>query len=252
MASDSTTSKERSKRRTSNLPKKPYKDFPLSPHSRGYWYKTISGRMHYFGRWGRMDGGKFVRFEGEEYEAEWKKAKANYDKQSDDFKAGLVREMDQPINSGKVTVAVLCFRFMQERQKDFEAGEIGQPMLSEYKSLCGRIIAVLGESKVVESLGPADFQKLRQEFASRWGANRLANSIRWTRTIFAWAYDNELITNPIRCLTSTNKTFKPPTKRETRREEAKRPKKTLTPAECKLLIRTAPAPVRAYKESCVS
>src|SRR4051812_29839920 len=96
MAPDCTATVQTSKRRTGSLPKKPYKDFPLSPHSRGYWYKTIDGKMHYFGRWGRMVDGKFTAFEGDEYTAAWKEAKALYDKQSEDFKAGLVREMDSP------------------------------------------------------------------------------------------------------------------------------------------------------------
>ena len=246
MATDSTTSKERSKRRKASVPKKPYTDFPLSAHSRGFWYKTIDGKMHYFGRWGRMVDKKFVRFEGEGYEAEWKKSKALYESQSDDFKTGTIRTMDKPNDGGKVTVAVLCFKFMRERQKDLEAKKIGQPMLKEYMSLCQTILAVFGEGKLVESLGPADFQTLRREFESRLGANRLANTITWTKTIFAFAYDMELIEKPIRCLSRTNKIFQPPTKREKRREEAAKPKKLLTPAQCKLLINTAPAPLKAW------
>jgi len=34
---------------------------PLTPHPAGYWCKSIRGKIHYFGRWGRRVNGKMER-----------------------------------------------------------------------------------------------------------------------------------------------------------------------------------------------
>ncbi len=45
MSNDSTR-KPRS-RKAADRPKKPYPDFPLSPHPGGKWQKKIRGQIHY-------------------------------------------------------------------------------------------------------------------------------------------------------------------------------------------------------------
>ena len=46
------SSKSYLSREVPQKPKKPYAEFPLTPHLNGSWCKNIRGKLHHFGRWG--------------------------------------------------------------------------------------------------------------------------------------------------------------------------------------------------------
>src|SRR5262245_1022029 len=81
-------------------PPKPYAEFPLTPHASGAWQKKIRGKIHYFGKWGRVVNGKLTRIEGDG----WKEALELYKSQADDLHAGRTPR----VKTDGLTVADLC------------------------------------------------------------------------------------------------------------------------------------------------
>lgn len=71
--------------KTVDKPPKPYPDFPLTPHNSGAWMKKINGNIHYFGKWGRVVGGKLTRIQEDGC---WADALKLYQAQAEDLHAG--------------------------------------------------------------------------------------------------------------------------------------------------------------------
>src|SRR4051795_2922695 len=122
--SDST--RKRRLRKGSDRPKKPYPDFPLSPHASGAWQKKIRGKIHYFGKWAKRVNGKLVRIEGDG----WKEALECYKAVADDLHAGRTPR----VKGDGLTVADLCNRFLTSKLRQREAGEISIRMFDEYQA----------------------------------------------------------------------------------------------------------------------
>lgn len=61
-----------------NLPEKPYADFPLFAHQTGRWAKKVRVKMRFYGRWGRVIGGKLMPVENIEQSAP--EAKIEFDR----------------------------------------------------------------------------------------------------------------------------------------------------------------------------
>src|SRR4051812_38230081 len=100
------------RRRKSDRPDKPkgYKDFPLYAHPAGYWAKKIRGRLHYFGRWGRIVKGKMERLPGDG----WEEALKLYKVQCDDLFAGRTPRAHNKVG---LILAELCDRFLNAKRR---------------------------------------------------------------------------------------------------------------------------------------
>lgn len=110
--SDST--RKRRSRKDANRPKKPYLEFPLTPHPSGAWQKKIRGKIHYFGRWVKRVNGKLVRVEGDG----WKDALDEYKKVADDLHA----ERTPRVQRDGLTVADLCNHFLTAKLRKRDSG----------------------------------------------------------------------------------------------------------------------------------
>lgn len=121
-------------------PRRP-KVCPLFAHATGRWAKKIRGRLVYFGRWDDLDG-----------------ALRRWAEQNDALLAGL------PVESAKrsvLTVRELVNEFLNSRRLRIESGELAQRTFADYVAVGTKLADVLGRTRAVESLTPADFERLR-------------------------------------------------------------------------------------------
>jgi integrase len=241
MSGDSTR-KSRT-RKANERPKKPYPEFPLSPHPSGAWQKRIRGKLHYFGRWAKRVNGKLERVEGDG----WKQALEDYKKVADDLHAGRT-----PRERGDgLTVVGLCNAFLNAKQRQREAGEISARMFQptadpkkpkgEYPATTDRLVAAFGSTRLVADLAPNDFEALRAALAEQYGPVRLANEIQKVRTVFKYGYEADLIDKPVRF----GPTFKKPSASVLRRHRAKQGAKLFTAEEIRLLLAIADPQMKA-------
>jgi integrase len=213
--------------------KKPYPDFPLTPHASGTWQKKILGRIFYFGRWARVINGQLTRVEGDG----WKEALEQYKAVADDLHAGRTPR----VQGDALTVADLCNQFLTAKLRQLEAGEIGQRSFGEYKGSCDRLVSMFGKGRPVADLAAHDFEKLRADMAKQWGPVRLGNEIQKARTVFKYGYEAGLIDKPVRY----GPGFRKPSAAVMRRHRAKNGAKMLEADEIRRLVEAAPIPLKA-------
>jgi integrase len=213
--------------------KKPYPDFPLSPHASGAWQKKIRGRGHYFGRWARWVNGQLARVEGDG----WQEALEQYKSVADDLHAGRPRRIDWD----SLTVAELCNRFLTAKLRKQAAGEIGGRMFAEYKEITDLVVAQFGRTRPVAGLAADDFEKLRDTMAERWGPLRLGNAITRVKGVFKYGFDNGLMDKPARF----GGEFRKPDKAVLRRHRARKGERMLEADQVRRLLDKAGVPMRA-------
>src|SRR6185312_9841726 len=218
----STTAARR--RKAASRPAKPYAEFPLTPHPGGKWMKKIRGKIHYFGRWGRVVDGSMQRIEGDG----WKEALEEYKVQADDLHAGRTPRLA----SDGLTMGDLCNRFLTSKVRKMEAGEIGQRTFTDYKEITDLVVEKLGKNRPVEGLAAEDFAALRASMAKRWGPVRLGNAITRARCVFTYATENNLIEKSMRYGTE----FRRPDKSVMRRHRAQAGSKMFEAAPLRKLL----------------
>jgi integrase len=209
-------------------PKKPYPDFPLSPHTSGAWQKKIRGKIHYFGRWGRQVNGKLEQLPGDDW---WKPALELYLAQKDDLHAGRTPR----VAGDGLTVADLCNAFLTAKQRQQEAGELACLSFWDYRLTTDLLVSTFGKTRLVDDLAADDFEVLRDRVTQQWGPVRVANTIQRIRTVFKYGYESGLVDRPVRY----GPTFKKPSASVLRRHRAQSGEKMLEPHEVRQLFDAA-------------
>jgi len=231
--SSNSTPKRRS-RKASDRPKKPYADFPLTPHPSGTWQKKIRGKIHYFGRWARRVNGKLERIAADG----WQEALEEYKAVADDLHAGRT---PRGVQGDGLTVADLCNTFLTAKLRQREAGELAIRSLGEYRQTTDLIVAAFGKTRLVSDLAADDFEALRATMAERWGPVRLGTEIQKVRTVFKYGFESGLLGQPVRY----GPQFKKPSAGVLRRHRARAGAKMLEAGEVQKLIWAAPVPLGA-------
>jgi integrase len=214
--------KEDSKTRRQAPPgKKPRRSYPLTPHQNGQFCKKILGKTHYFGTVADPD-----------------KALANYHRHCEGLHSGQISSV--PKKPGAITLRELVNEFLNAAAAKRDAGRLKERTFADYHRVCGQVLASLGRDLRVTAITREDLRTLHRHLSDGVSATTLNNRIGVARGLFTFAYDEELIEQPLRL-----KALPRPEKRVLRMDRAKRGRRHFLASEIQAMLGTATAPIRA-------
>jgi integrase len=201
--------------------KKPYKSFPLTPHQNGQFCKKILGKIHYFGTVDDPD-----------------KALANYHQHSAGLHSGHVSSVPKSIRA--ITLRELANEFLNAAAAKRDAGRLSKRTFSDYYRVCEQVIGVLGRDFPVAAITREHFNDVHRCLSEGVSPTTLDGRIGITRSLFKFAYDEELIEQPLRL-----KALPRPEKRVLRVDRAKRGRRHFVASEIRAMLDAASVPMRA-------
>ena len=211
------------RKKKAEKPDKPHRDFPLTPHPRGYWCKKVRGKLHYFGKIADDSDGQ--------------KAITLWLEQKDDLLAGRTPRV-QPEG---FTVRELCDRFLVNRRGKMESNELTLVSFQDYFQTCKRILATFGPTRLVSDLDASDFERFRRSMAKGWSPVTLANEIQRIRVVFRYGTENHFVAGPIRY----GSEFKKPSKKVLRANRAAKGPRMFEADDLQKIIDKAGVPMKA-------
>lgn len=200
---------------------KPYPDFPLYAHKRGYWAKKIRNKTRYFGR--LVDG--------------WEPALELYEQQRDDLFAGREPRAIDP----RLTLGDLCNLYLTSAEARVASGEMRKASWVDCERTLKLALKVIDRNCVAATLRPRDFDELRADWIKRFALTTVTGHIARLKATLKWAYDVELLESPIRVGIG----FKKPSASLIRRERARQPKRLFAASEVYWLHSNAGPKMRA-------
>jgi len=199
---------------------KPYKSFPLTAHRNGQFCKKIRGQLFYFGSVKDPDA-----------------ALNRYHEHCAGLHAGRITEVKRDAG---LTVRELANRFLEAAEARRDAGELSPRTFVDYYRDCERLVRFFGRERVVESITRDDLKLLRKHLARGVNPETLNGRVGVTRSIFKFAYEEELVEKPIRF----GKDLKRPDRRLLRRTRAEAGRKHFQAREIRMLLDAAPLQLR--------
>lgn len=206
------------KGKKSEKPSKPYPDFPLFLHQTGQWAKKVRGKLHYFG-------------------TDADAALAKYLDQRDDLQAGRTPR----VKADELTVRELVNRFLTAKKALLESEELSPRTWRDYYATAETLVEAFGKTRAVADLAGDDFEKLRSSLAKTRGPVALGNAIQRVRSVFAFAWNENLIEKPIRFGAS----FKKPSRKVIRKARQAAGSRMIEAEDLRKLITAARQPMRA-------
>jgi integrase len=182
-------------------------------HLSGQWAKKIKGRLCYFGPW-----------------EDWEAALKRYKREHDDLQMGLV-----PQREDGFTLKQMIDRFLWFQEQRKNSGEVSERTFENYRDIGLLMANTLGRTKLVSSLRPPDFAKMRLALGSNGSPSTLRVKIGYVKAFFAWAHRNEEIER----LPKYGDSFAKPSKLAIRKARAVKGKRLLTAEQIRKLIDVA-------------
>lgn len=201
---------------------KPYKTFPLTPHRNGQFCKKIRGQLFYFGSVNDPDS-----------------ALRRYHEHCAGLHSGRMTQV--PRDGDSLTIRELANRFLEAAEARRDAGELSPRTFVDYYRDCERLVRFYGGDRDVESITRDDLKALRKHLARGINPQTLNGRIGVTRSVFKFAYEEELIDKPIRF----GKDLKRPDRRIMRLSQAEAGRKHFLAAEIRSLLEAAKPQLRA-------
>ncbi len=154
------------------------KDFPLFKHkASGQWCKQINGRRYYFG-------------------TDKSAALDRYLDERDELLAG--RRPKSRDTDEVVTVRYASNYILGQKRDLVDSGERSERQWQDLKRAAEICMDVFGAERDIADLKPDDFGDLRRQLAKRYNATSLRREITNVRSIFNFAYKNDLVQYPIK------------------------------------------------------
>lgn len=175
------------------VPPKPYAAYPLFAHQSGRWAKKVKQKIRFYGRWGRVVGGKMTPLEDQDKAAADALAEFNrcwpFHSQSKDAPAVG--------SEAGVTLLELVNKFIETKKERMENGELSVHSYEGYYRLCRLLLDHFGKTQRIDVLSPDDFQGLRNAMAKGCSLVTLRNRVNITRVLFKYAYEARAIDRPV-------------------------------------------------------